>query len=152
MRDVMDSLKQLVLADAGIMDLLAESDGPGIPPPTERVFVNLIPQDLIASVDTFHPPKMIVLRQAGGVAKGDLTALDLPTVDVLAYGEDNHQADRVRRAVWSRFTFLQRECVDDVMLHDINPAGGAIPSVEADTSWPAVAQSYTVTADVVDAA
>lgn len=152
MRDVMGSLRQLVLADAGIMAILAESDGPGIPPSPERVFVNLIPQELIASVDTFHPPKMIVLRQAGGVAKGDFTAIDLPTLDVLGYGEDYHEADRVRRAVWSRFTFLQRECVDDVLFHDISPAGGPIPSVASDTSWPAVAQSYTLTADVVDAA
>lgn len=152
MRDVMSALRQLILADAEIMALLAESDGPGIPPANERVFVNLIPRELISSVDTFHPPKMLVLRHAGGLAKSDFTSIDQPNIDTVCYGEDHEQADRVRRAVWTRFMRLQRECVNDVLLHDLNPNGGAITSVASDTTWPAIAQGYTLTADVEDVA
>lgn len=148
----MGALKLLVLTSTEIMDVLAESDGPGIPPSTERIFVNRIPKEVIKASDTFHPPKVLVLRQAGGLGKSDFTALDQPTVTTLCYGEDDHEADRVRRATWSRFVRLQRECFGDVLIHDINTTGGAIPNVEPDLVWPAIAQSYTLTADVLDAA
>lgn len=152
MRDVMGALRLLVLTSPEIMDVLAESDTSAIPPATDRVFINLIPKEVNKTFDTFHPPKTLVLRQAGGLGKNDLTALDQPTITTLCYGEDTEQADRVRRAVWSRFVRLQRECFNDVLIHDMTTTGGAIPSVESDTVWPAVAQSYTLTADVLSAA
>lgn len=152
MRDVMTSLREVVLATPSVMDVIAESDSPDLPPANERVFVGLIPANVVEASDTFHPPKMLVLRHAGGIAKADLTGIDQPTIDVVCYGEDHQQADRVRRAVWTRFVHLQRECVNDVLLHDLNPAGGPITSVASDTTWPAIAQSYTLTADVMDAA
>lgn len=152
MRDVMGALKQLVLADDGVMGTLAESDGPGVPPAAERVFVNRVPRGFIESVDTHHPPKTVVLRMAGGVGKADLTALDSPTVTTLCYGESDLEADRVRRALWTLLVRAQRECVGDVLIHDAQTTGGPIPLVDPEIVWPAVAQSYTLTADVLDAA
>lgn len=152
MRDVMGALRQLVLADPGVMGVLAESDGPGVPPSAERVFVNRVPRGFIEAVDTFHPPKTLVLRMASGIAKADLTALDQPTVTTLCYGESDLEADRVRRAAWDLLVRMERECVGDVLLHDAVTTGGPIPLVDPEIVWPAIAQSYTLTADVMDAA
>lgn len=150
--DLMAALRELVLQDVTIMGILADSDGEGIPPAAERVFVNAIPRAVIEAADTFHPPKMLVLRMAGGVGKSDRTVLDEPTITALCYGESDLEADRIRRALWSRFVKLQRECHLDVLIHHVNPTGGPIPLVDPDIVWPAMSQSFQLTADVEEAA
>lgn len=141
MRDLMAALRTMVLADASISALV-----------DDRVFVNMIPEAEIEAADTFHPPKMLVLRQAGGFGKADFLAVDNETITVLCYGESDFEADRLRRAVYQRFVRLQREKHDDVLIHHINKAGGPIPSVEPELVWPVIAQSYTVLADVLEVA
>ncbi len=118
----------------------------------DRIWVNEIPRDVVEAADTRHPPKMLVLRQGGGGAKADIMPLVDSTVITLCYGETDHDADRVLRAVAQRFTLLLREVHADVLIHHINPTGGPIPSVEPDLVWPAVAQSYTVKADTLEVA
>jgi hypothetical protein len=130
----------MVLADADIASLVQT-----------RVYVNRIPKADIEAADTFHPPKMLVLRQAGGFGKRDLLPTDDSTITALCYGESDFEADELRRTVWERFVNLDRETHNDVLIHHINPTGGPIPSVEPDLVWPVIAQSYTVKADVMEA-
>lgn len=140
MRDLMGALRTLVLTESDITDLVGT-----------HVYVNSIPRDVIEDADTFHPPKILVLRQAGGSGNADL----LPTIDqgvnALCYGETDHEARKVRRAVYQLFKYLSRETRDGVLIHHINPTGGPIPSVDPDLVWPAVAQRFTVMADVMEA-
>jgi len=140
MRDVMAALRQLALADADISALVGT-----------RVYVNRIPKEEIKTADTFHPPKMLVLKMAGGNGKADLLATDTSTIDTLCYGESDFEADKVRRAVWERFVGLTRETFSSVCIHHINPTGGAVSLVDPEIVWPAISQSYTLMADVKEA-
>lgn len=140
----MGALRTFVLADATVSALLAESVS--TVPASERVYVNAIPRETIAASDVEHPPKMVVLRQAGGIPKLDTLPTENLRINVLAYGEDDHQADRVRRSVMSLFVHASRECVGDVMLHHINPASGPVSLVDPDIVWPAVSQAFTLQA------
>ena len=139
MRDLMGALRTAVLAESDITDLVGT-----------HVYVNRIPRRVIEDADTFHPPKILVLRQAGGFGNADLLPIEDQSVNALCYGETDQEADKVRRAVHQLFKYLLRETHDDVLIHNINPTGGPIPSVDPDLVWPAVAQSYTVKADVME--
>lgn len=118
----------------------------------DRVWVNEIPEEDIEAADTHHPPKMLVLRMAGGGGKADLLPLVDRTFIANCYGETDFEAERVQRAVEQRFVFLTREIVDGVLIHHINPTGGPLPNVEPDLVWPIVSQSYTTKADVLEVA
>ena len=133
----MAALRTLALADASISSLVGT-----------RIFVNRIPEAEVEAADTFHPPKMLVLRQSGGSGKADLLPTDDQNVTILCYGESDFEADTVRRVVWDRFVNLARETVSGVLFHHINPTGGAIPLVDPDIVWPAISQGFTVKADV----
>ncbi len=143
MRDAMEALREVVLLPAnGIVELIGD-----------RCYVNRIPRDVLESMDTFHPAKTLVLRQAGGAGSADFLPIDRPAVTVLAYGESDFEADRLRRRVWQLFSRLARyRSAGNVLVHHINPTGGAIPLVDPDIVWPAMAQTYTITADVVEEA
>ncbi len=141
MRDLFFALRSLCTSTPEIFGLVED-----------RIFINEIPRDEIEETDTRQPNKILVLRQGGGAGQADI----MPVVDVvviaLCYGENDHEADKVRRAVAQRFTLLAREKHNDVLIHHINPTGGPIPSVEPDLVWPAVAQSYTVLANLLEVA
>lgn len=140
MLDLMTALRTMVLADSNISALV-----------DTRVYMNRIPKAVIEAADTFHPPKMLVLRQAGGFGKADTLHTDDQTVSALCYGETDYEADSVRRAVWQAFVDLDRATHDEVLIHHINPTGGPIPSVEPDLVWPVIAQSFTVKANLKEA-
>jgi hypothetical protein len=130
----------------GAVAELLKSD-PVIGPTVEgRVFVGRIPHDVVEAEDTFRPRKMVVVRHAGGGEKRDSLRLELQRIDVLCYGETMQDADVVRRAVWSRFVTLSREWVSDVLIHYVNPAGGALASSDPDIVWPIIVQSFIVMA------
>lgn len=160
MLDPLQALRELVLNETTIMDLLDESSteppGGGDPATTiasaDRVYRNRIPESDIEVAHTFHPPKSIVLRLAGGFGKKDSTAIDTPRLQVLCYGESDYEADRLRRAVWTRFVQLDREEFAEMLIHTINPASGALPLVDPDISWPGVSQTYEVRLTVEEAA
>jgi hypothetical protein len=138
----MTALRELLLAESSVTDLVGT-----------RVYINRIPRDVIEQQDTFHPAKMLVIRQAGGSGKSDTLPTEDSIVNVLAYGESDYEAEKVRRAVWQFFTLLDRsKSSTDVLFHHINPAGGAIPLVDPEIVWPAVAQAYAIKADVLEVA
>lgn len=139
MRDVMLALRTLVLAETNITDLIED-----------RIYINKIPRADIEAADNREPPKILVLRMAGGSGKADIMPTFDLTIDALCYGETDFEADKLRRAVTQRFTLLSRETHDDVLIHHINPTGGPIPSVDPDLVWPAVAQSFTILADILE--
>ena len=116
----------------------------------DRVYINEIPEEDIEAADTRQPPKILVIRQAGGGAKADIMPIVDRTFIAVCYGETDYDANLVESAVAQRFTLLARETFDDVLIHHINPTGGPIPSVEPDLVWPVIAQSYTVTADILE--
>jgi len=135
MNDVMTALHDWVVSLPSVSALV-----------DTRVYVNRVPRGTIEAADTFHPEKMLVLRQSGGQGKADTLNRDLPAINILCYGESDFEADRVRRAVWSEFVHMDRVRQGDVMLYDINPTGGPIPLVDPDIVWPAVSQSFTLQA------
>lgn len=139
MRDLMAALRTVAINTPEVFALVGE-----------RVYVNEIPREDVEAANTKHPPKMLVLRQAGGSAKQDI----LPLVDTitiaLCYGQTDEEADKVLRAVYQRFTLLMRELHEGVLIHHINPTGGPTPSTEPDLVWPVIAQSYTVKADLLE--
>ena len=116
----------------------------------DRVYVNQIPAADIKKADVKHPPKMLVIRMGGGGGKADLLPLVDRVIICNCYGEDDFEAERVQRAVEQRFTMLDREIVDNVLIHHINPTGGPLPNVEPDLVWPIISQSFTTTADVLE--
>ena len=138
MKDVIGALRNWIAAQSEVSALVGT-----------RIFVNKIPRATIEAEDTFHPAKMLVLRQAGGAPKADLLVTDDQSVTVLCYGESDLEADSVRRAVWEKFVNLSRVRQDTVLIYHINPTGGAVPLVDPDIVWPAVAQNFTVKASVL---
>ena len=138
MKDVMEALRNWIAAQTEVSTLVGT-----------RVFVNRIPRATIEAEDTFHPKKILVLRQAGGAPKADLLCTDDSTITVLCYGESDLEADSVRRAVWEKFVNLSRVRQNTVLFYHINPIGGAVPNVEPDLVWPAVAQNFSLKASVL---
>lgn len=138
MKDVMTALLNWLLAQASVAALI-----------DTRGYVNRLPRAVIEAEDTFHPSKMLVLRQSGGAGKSDTMVTDDPTITVLCYGESDFEADRVRRAVWALFVALSRVTQDDVLIYHVNPAGGALPLVDPDIVWPAVSQNFSLKAAVL---
>lgn len=132
----MGALRTMTLADSEISALVGT-----------RVFVNRIPESVIEAEDTYEPSQMLVLSMAGGAGKDDWTPLTSYTINVLCYGQTQAAADEVLRAVFDRFTYMDRETFDDVLFHHINPTGGPLPLVDPDIVWPAVVQSYSIMAD-----
>ena len=138
MKDVIGALRNWIAAQSEVSALVGT-----------RVFVNRLPRATIEAEDTFNPRKMLVLRQAGGAPKADLLPTDDSTITVLCYGENDLEADSVRRAVWKLFVFLDRVLQDTVLIYHINPAGGPVPLVDPDIVWPAVAQNFSLKAAVL---
>lgn len=138
MRDAIGALRNYLAAQPDISALV-----------DTRVFVNRLPRETIEAEDTFHPRKMLVIRQAGGAGKADLLPTDDPTVTALCYGESDLEADSVRRAVWDNLVNLDRVTQDDVLIHHCNPTGGALPLRDPDIVWPAVAQNFSFKANVL---
>lgn len=141
MRDLLGALVSLCAADPTIGGWYSG-----------RVYGNEIPADVIEAESTRHPRRTLVIRMAGGPGKADLLPVVDRTVNVVSYGPTDYEADRGRLAVEQRFTLLSRELVDDVLIHNINPAGGPIPSTEPDLVWPAIGQAFTVKADLLEVA
>ena len=137
----MGALQEYCLADKTIFGLVED-----------RVYINEIPRATVEAAPTFHPPKMLVLRMAGGSGKADRLPIDRPTVSAVCYGEDQEEADKVRRAVWTLFDDTLRQSINGVLFHWINPSGGPFPNTEKDLVWPIVAQSFAILADVREAA
>ncbi len=135
----MEALRTLVLAESTITDLI-----------DDRIYINKIRREVIEAADTREPPKILVLRMAGGTGKADTMPVVNITIDALCYGETDFEADELRRAVTQRFTLLSRETHDNVLIHHINPTGGPISSVDPDLVWPAVSQSFTILADILE--
>ena len=104
----------------------------------DRVYVNKIPRAKIEAASTFHPPKMLVLKMAGGAGKVDLLPVDQPTITALCYGETDFEAIRVQRAVWELFVGSLRVTHDGVLFHDFIPTGGATSNTEPDLVWPII--------------
>ncbi len=138
MKDVIGALRNWIAAQAEVSALVGT-----------RVFVNRIPRATIEAQDTFHPLKILVLRQAGGSPKADLLVTDDQTVIILCYGESDLEADSVRRAVWEKFVNLDRVRQDTVLFYHVNPTGGAVPLVDPDIVWPGVAQNFSLKASVL---
>lgn len=153
MLDAMAALREFVQDDVTLMALLGESTAPEDSDgktwaAADRVVVNRLPRKLLEASDTYHPPKMIVLRHGGGPPKADLLPTEDLRVQVLCYGESDFQADRVRRQLWTLFVNADRKCFGGVLLHRINVAGGPVPLVDPDIVWPAMSQAFNLKADV----
>lgn len=133
----MKALDTMVNAETTITDLVST-----------RIFMNRIPEKIVRVENVRRPQKMLVLRMAGGGSKADTMHNISRTVDAICYGENDFEADKVRRAVEQRFIDLDRETHDEVLIHNINPTGGPIPNTEKDLVWPVIAQSFTVQANL----
>ncbi len=139
MLDLFAALKELALTTPEIYGLVQT-----------RVHINKIPRKEVQEAPTRHPPKILVIRQGGGGGKADLLPLVDTTVNCLCYGETDREADKLVRAVYQRFSLLEREIHKGVLIHHLNPTGGFVPSVEPDLVWPVIAQAFTVKAGLLE--
>lgn len=99
--------------------------------------------------------KAVVITPSGGVpptwAHGT-TPIEVRRIDVYCYGETTSQAEAVRRAVYAAFRAVSRQVFAGVMVHWINPAGGAISGRDPETNWPVKWNSWQLAADERSAA
>jgi len=135
MNDILGTLRSWLAAQSAITDLV-----------NDRLFVNRLPEDVVEREDTFHPSKMIVISASGGQGRTDFQALDAPSINVLCYGETDLEADKVRREVWDAFRKLSRVRHEGVLIHHVNPTGGATFSRDPDIVWPIVRQPFSILA------
>lgn len=135
MNDIYGALRFWLASQTAIADLVSG-----------RVYLNRLPREVIEKQDTFHPQKMIVIQMAGGRGTSDFRDLDRPNINVLCYGEDDLEADKVRRNVWKAFKNLTRVWVNDVLIHHVNPISGVVASRDPDIKWPILSQTFSVLA------
>lgn len=135
MNDIVGALRDWLAAQSAITDLV-----------NTRIYVNRLPREVIEAEDTFRPRKMLVVQQSGGAGRADLLHVDRPNVQILCYGETDLEADKVRREVWDALRLLDRVRQGTVLIHHVNPTGGAFPLSDPDIVWPAVTQPFEVLA------
>ena len=139
MLDVMKALKDMMLAESTVTDLVST-----------RIYVNKIPKKVIAAQDTFQPNKILVIRISGGSNKADLLPVDNLNFNALCYGQNEFQADKVRRVVYQYFFTLSRVIVSGVLFHHVNSIGGPFPSIDPEIVWPAMAHSFTTLVEAME--
>lgn len=142
MTAIVDALKPvltILLADSDVLALVGT-----------RVFGEELPRDETDSM----PRKAVVIDQNGGAAPGYATTLPLEVqrLDVFCYGETIFEAGRVRRAVFGALKGITRQVTDGVLIHWVNPAGGAITGRDPDADWPVHWNSWVMSADTLAAA
>lgn len=152
MLSLMAALKRYVAQQHTVTDVMGESTSALTV--EQRIYVNRIPRKHVKDNPMpFNPPKSLVLRMAGGSGETHTGTEHSLRVQVIAYGESDSEADKLRRAVADVFLLTNRYCgADGVMIHHINASGGPIPLVDRDIVWPAVSQAFTVLADLEDVA
>jgi hypothetical protein len=130
MQDIIAALVQLVSADATVAGLV------------EKVYGNEIPVGA-AEGDLGNN---VVVRYAPGTSLMSQSTMehDTQNIDVLCYGKNSGEANRVYRAVFPVLRSIQRDVVGNTLIHWANPVGGAISQREPDVAWPAVVQTFQV--------
>jgi len=138
--DALEAVIEILKADAGVNALVST-----------RVFGNTLPEDEASTM----PRKSVVLASSGGAwptfAQGDST-LAAQRFDMVCYGENHYEAERVRRGVYDAMRGINRVLQSGVLVHWAQPAGGATAVRDSDANWAAMIQSWQVMFDERDAA
>ena len=134
MSDPVAAIVALLKADAGVSALVST-----------RVFGEELPQAQAADM----PRKGVVIRSAGGVSPvGGTLRHTGRRVDAICWGETPYEAGRINRAVFCALKEVRRERIaldaGAVLIHWIEDASGPLSLRDADTSWPAVTQSFQI--------
>ena len=132
MMDIISALLSFLKADTAVA-ALADT----------RIYAAELPRAEIESM----PQKIAVLRYAGGVERNRFLPIAEPRIDILSFGETYHEAGKLDRAIYAALKALNRETVDNVLLHGIALSGGPLMLRDSDTGSPYQARSITVTAD-----
>lgn len=132
--DVIEGIVTHLSADAAIIALVGSRVYGGILPSAEAIDI---------------PSKCVVVKLSGGATPGfagRTLTLDVQRIDVNTYGENDFEANRVCRAVYSALKAIERLTVANMLIHWSNPASGALSLVDRDTDWHYCMRSYQVCA------
>lgn len=93
------------------------------------------------------PRKVAVIRYSGGMENNSFVPLAKPRVDITSYGATYFEAGEVDRTIYSALKALDRQSVDDVLLHGAAMSGGPMMLRDPNTGWPYQWRSTVITAD-----
>lgn len=108
-----------------------------------RIYAGELPRN---EVD-FMPRKAAVIRYSGGIDNNSFVPLARPRVDITSYGATYFEAGEVDRAIYTALKELDRETVDNVLLHGVALSGGPMMLKDPQAGWPYQWRSAVVTAD-----
>lgn len=136
MQDVATALRQFLLNDAGVAELVED-----------RIYVDDLPMD----ENDKMPRNAVVLRSAGGDTLPSYNHNVTARFDVLAFGETRYTAGQVDRAVAEACHYLRRTVVESTLLHSVTITGGPQTFKAADTGWPIKMRTIVVRGSMTEA-
>jgi len=108
-----------------------------------RIFAGELPRKEIDNM----PRKAAVLRYSGGIENNSFVPLARPRVDITSYGATYFEAGEVDRAIYTALKAMDRETVDNVLLHGAALSGGPLMLKDPQAGWPYQWRSAVITAD-----
>lgn len=115
---------------------------------TALVGTRVFGMELPRSEASAMPRKAIVIQPSGGgllpVGSQSFIEHSDRRFDAFCYGETEFEADTVSLEVYGVLKQLKRTVINTVLIHWINPAGGALPLRDPGTDWPVQFQPYQV--------
>ena len=92
------------------------------------------------------PRGAIVIATSGGSSLTGGSALEHDTqrIDLFAYGATPLEAEQLRGVAALAFRRARRAVWAGVLIHWVNPAGGATGARDRDAAWPRAFQSFQV--------
>lgn len=142
--DILAAVRQMLLDDIGISDLVSD-----------RIYGGSLPRSEVASM----PRKNIVLSRGGSVPSAGTAShikVQRMRLDIRCYGEDGYEAGVVHRAVESFMKAITPQTVDltdhRVLVHNAIESVGGVDLVDPDTDWPSVVCVWGVHASEVEIA
>ena len=93
------------------------------------------------------PRKVAVIRYSGGIENNSFVPLARPRVDITSYGATYFEAGEVDRAIYTALKAMDRETVDNALLHGAAMSGGPMMLKDPQAGWPYQWRSVVVTAD-----
>jgi hypothetical protein len=136
MIDIYEGVREFLLADADVVAMLEGG-----------IYVGEIDG---AEIDLM-PRRTAIITQAGGMDNNSFLQVGSPRMEIWCYGESYFDAAKLDRMICAAMAAMCRKKVNDVLLHTAARSGGPWSARDAETNWPVVHRSYTVTAAEVAA-
>jgi len=132
MNDILENILDYIKADSDVTDLV-----------DTRVYAG----DLNRSIIEEMPKKAVVIQITGGEDKRGKKPIVRLRMEIWNFGETYYIAGQVDRAVFNAFDSLQREWVNDYLLHSAIMNAGYRQMRFGQSGWPFVIRNGTIIAD-----